>query len=150
MSTNPNVNGFEYSFASIELRVRGKRYYGATSISTADSLEPGYSEGTQTTPTGWTAGKWTPGSNSIEFGLHDGQQLLDDLGDGYGRISFQVLVQYAEEGMPVVTVELPVCRIKSVDNGATAGGDPTKIKFDLALLKPIKRNGKAIERSAAA
>lgn len=144
--SNPNVNGFEYSYASIALKIGGQRYYGATSINYDDSLEPGMVEGTSTLPLGDTAGKWS-GNSSIEFNRRDGQALIDSLGDGYGRVRFPITVQYAEEGMPVVTDELPICRIKKAGNSNSAGSDPSKMTFDLSLLKPILRNGKGIERA---
>jgi hypothetical protein len=146
MASYPNTEGFEYSFSSIILKARGKRYYGATNISYDDGLEPGVVEGTSTLPLGETAGKWS-GNGSLEMNRRDGQALIDDLGDGYGRVRFSITVQYAEEGMPVITDELPSVRIKKVTNNNSAGTDPSKMTFELSLLKPIKRNGKAIERS---
>lgn len=145
MASYPNTEGFEYSFSSIILKARGKRYYGATNISYDDGLEPGMVEGTATVPLGETAGKWS-GSASIEFNRRDGQALLDDLGDGYGRVRFSITNQYAEDGMPVITDELPSVRIKKVTNNNSAGTDPSKMTVELSLLKPIKRNGKSIER----
>jgi hypothetical protein len=146
MASYPNTEGFEYSFSSIILKARGKRYYGATNISYDDGLEPGMVEGTSTLPLGETAGKWS-GNGSIEMNRRDGQALLDDLGDGYGRVRFSITNQYAEEGMPVITDELTSVRIKKVTNNNSAGTDPSKMTFELSLLKPVKRNGKAIERS---
>ena len=147
--SNPNVNGFEYSFASIELVVADVRYFGATSINYDDGLAPGMSKGTSTLPLGWTAGEWT-GTGSIEFNRRDGQAIIDALGDGYGRVPMQITVQYAEDGMPVITDTIPLCRIAKTTNGNAAGSDPAKMTFELALLKPILRNGKAIERSTIA
>lgn len=146
MPSYPNTEGFEYSFSSIILKARGKRYYGATSISYDDGLEPGMVPGTSTLPLGDTAGTWS-GAASIEFNRRDGQAIIDDLGDGFGRVRFQITNQYAEDGMPTITDELPSVRIKKVSNSNAAGSDPSKMTFELALLKPIKRNGKAIERA---
>lgn len=142
----PNVNGFEYSFASIELKIGAQRYFGATAINYDDGLQPGMATGTSTLPLGWTAGQWT-GTASIEFNRRDGQAIIDALGDGFGRVPLAVTVQYAEEGMPVITDSLPLCRIQKVANGNNQGTDPSKMSFDLSLLKPILRNGKAIERA---
>ena len=139
----PNVNGFEYSFASIVLTANGSRYYGATSITYDDSLTPGRAMGTSTMPGGDTAGTWD-GSGSIEFNRRDGQALIDGLGNGYGRVRFQVVVQYNEAGMPVMTDELLV-RIQKSSNSNSAGSDAAKMSFDLFLLAPILRNGIAIE-----
>ena len=103
-------------------------------------------EGTSTLPLGFTAGKWS-GNASVEFNRRDGQAILDDFGDGYGRVMFQIVNQYAEDGMPVITDDLPVCRIKKVTNSNASGSDASKMTFELALLSPIRRNGKAIERA---
>jgi hypothetical protein len=139
-----NTEGFEFSFASITLLTPGGRKFGAVSINYDDGLDPGMSDGTSTMPTGWTAGKWS-GNASIEFNRRDGQELLAELGNGYGRVSFQVQVQYAEDGTDVITDELPICRIKKVTNPNQAGTDPSKMNFELALLKPVIRDGLAIE-----
>lgn len=140
----PNVNGFEWSFASIELKVNGTRYFGATGINYDDSLTPGRVIGTSTVPLGSTAGTWD-GSGSLEMNRRDAQALIDELGDGYGRVIFSIVVQYAEEGMPVITDELPAVRIQKAGNSNSQGSDASKMSFDLFLLMPIKRNGSAIE-----
>jgi hypothetical protein len=142
----PNVNGEEYSYASITLKLDGTRYYGATAINYDDGLTPGRSKGTGTLPGGSTAGEWD-GTSSIEFNLRDGQEILDDFGDGYGRVKFGVVVQFAEEGMPVITHELPKVRIQKVTNANSQGTDASKMTFELHLMAPILRNGVAIERA---
>lgn len=141
----PNVNGFEYSFASIEINIDGTRYYGATSITYDDSLTPGRAKGTSTLPVGSTAGEWD-GSASIEFNRRDADALIAGLGNGFGRVVFPIVVQYAEDGMPVVTDELPRVRISKASHSNSTGSDASKVSFDLFLDAPIIRNGYAIER----
>lgn len=144
MASYPNTEGFEYSFSSMIVKARGKRYYGVTSLTYDDGLEPGMVEGTSTMPLGETAGKWS-GSASMEMNRRDGQALLDDLGDRFGRVRFSIINQYAEDGMPTITDELPSVRIKKVTNNNAAGTDPSKMTFELSMLKAVRRNGKAIE-----
>jgi len=146
MPSYPNVNGEEYSFASVILKIDGARYYGATAINYDDGLTPGRTRGTSPLPLGGTAGEWD-GTSSIEFNLRDGQEILDDFGDGYGRVKFGITVQFAEEGMEVITHELPTCRIQKVTNSNAQGTDGSKMTFELFLLEPVKRNGVAIERA---
>ena len=141
----PNVGGFDYSFASIELKVGNTRYYGASAINYDDGLTPGRSMGTSTIPLGSTAGTWD-GSGSLEMNRRDAQALIDALGDGYGRVIFSIVVQYADDGMPVVTDQLPAVRLQKAGNSNSQGSDASKMSFDLFLLMPILRNGKAIER----
>lgn len=140
----PNVNGCDYSFASVEFKINNRRYYGVTSINYDDSLTPGRVKGASTLPLGSTAGDWD-GSGSCEMNRQDAQAMIDDLGNGYGRVIFQVVIQYAEDGMPTITDELPAVRISKAGNSNSQGSDASKMSFDLFLLSPIKRNGKAIE-----
>lgn len=142
----PNVNGVEYSFASIHFEVNGTRFYGITSINYDDSLTPGRTQITSTLPGGATAGVWE-GSGSVEFNRRDADTLIAALGHGFGRVVFTAIVQYAEDGMPVVTDTLPAVRLSKTSHGNSAGSDPTKTSFDLFLLAPILHNGFAIERA---
>lgn len=141
----PNVNGFEYSFASIELQVNGRRYYGVTSINYDDSLTPGRVKGTSSIPLGSTAGEWD-GTASMEMNRRDAQELIDDLGDGFGRVIFSIVVQYADDGAEVITDQLPAVRISKATHSNSQGSDASKISFDLFVMRPILRNGSGIER----
>lgn len=139
----PNINGLEYSYSSIVLNVDGQQYLGVTSINYNDKLSPAYSRGTSPVPLGGTAGEWE-GGGDIEFNKTDAQALIDALGDGWGRRTIQITIQYADDGMDVITDDLPAVRLISADSSNSAGSDPSKTKFGLWLLKPIKRNGIAI------
>lgn len=145
MASYPNINGIEYSYASIRAKINGSVYFDIKSINYDDGLEPGITRGTSTLPQGATAGEWT-GTADFEMGRTEGQALIDDLGDGFGRVVFSIVVQYEDDGMDVITDELPAVRIKRVTKSNTQGTDGLVMKFDLHLLRPIKHGGSQIER----
>lgn len=145
----PDINGVAYSFSSVTIKVNGTEYYGATSFNYDDGLEPGVVESHgMTTPAAHTAGKWS-GNASIEFNRKDGLALINALGNGFGRRVFQITATYADDNQPTTIDDLPAVRIKKVTNSNQAGTDPSKMNFELQVMAPIKRNGKAIERPFA-
>ncbi len=139
----PLINGNEHSFASVVVRAGGKKYY-PTAVDYDDALEPGSVEKSGSAiPAGTTRGKWS-GTASMEMTLVDGQAYIDALGDQFGLAVQSAQIIYEEAVTGVVKHELPAFRVKHVTNMPGSGSDPAKMKFDLHLMKPILRNGKAI------
>ncbi len=136
MATQPKVNGNYYSFASIEIDVKGRKIKGITDISYDDGLDPGMARGTSPIPLAHTQGDYEANA-SMEMFRKDFDELVTLLGDGYGEVEFPITATYASRGMPTVTDRLPAVRIKKVDNSNSQGNDPTKIKLELAVLTPI-------------
>ncbi len=112
LDANPLVNGKRYSFASIELRLLNKRYFGVKEINYKDKLEPGEMRGTSPLKLGRTRGKYTA-DGSITMGLreHDdfihglniaGQNAGYDAAVGVMEVEFDGLVHFAEDGNPLV------------------------------------------------
>lgn len=143
MATQPLINGNLYSFASIEIDVRGRKIKGIKDLSYDDGLDPGMARGTSPIPLGHTQGDYEANA-SMEMFRKDFDELATLLGDGFGETEFPITVTYASRGMPTVTDRLPAVRIKKVDNSNSQGNDPTAVKIELAILTPIERNGKRL------
>jgi hypothetical protein len=143
MATQPKVNGNYYSFATIEIDVKGRKIKGITDLSYDDGLDPGMARGTSAIPLAHTQGDYEANA-SLEMFRKDFDELVTLLGDGFGEVEFPITATYASRGMPTVTDRLPAVRIKKVDNSNSQGNDPTKVKLELAVLTPIVRNGKTL------
>lgn len=144
----PLINGNRYSFASIELRLLGQRYYGVKSINYSDSLEPGEVRGTDPQLIGRTRGKYSADA-SIEMYLREFDDFSSKLASlaasvglpsatGYMEVPFDVIVSYAEDGAPVITHEIIGARIKKSDHSNTEGSDAISVKNDLHVMVIVK------------
>lgn len=141
----PNINGREYSWASVEIRLGTRKYDKISSISYGDSLDFGLVDVNSTIPAGHTRGKWTADDVSVEMPKTEAQALIDDLGDGFGQRVIQITVSYAEDGTGLIKDELPACRItKAADAPGAGGNEPSKMTFTIKPILPIIRNGKRI------
>jgi hypothetical protein len=143
MATQPVVNGNYYSFASIEIDVRGRKIKGFKELSYDDGLDPGMARGTSPIALAHTQGDYEANASG-EMYRKDFDELVTLLGDGFGEVEFPITVTYASRGMPTVTDRLPAVRIKKADNSNSQGNDPTSVKLEFAVLSPIERNGKRL------
>lgn len=144
----PLINGQDYSFASITVKV-GNTPFFPTAIDYNDSLTPGrvYKSGSAV-PAGATRGQWD-GASSLEFTVADfaafqaglAVQQVAQAVAGIALVVFSVQVVYSEAGLGVITDTLPAVRLMTGTNTPGGGSDPSKVKVDLFLLKPILRNG---------
>lgn len=136
----PLINGHRYSYASIELDVSGRKFYGHKEISYNQDLEPGEVRGAHSQLLGRTKGDLKAEASLTTY-LEEWQELLEALGDGYMESSFDIVVSYAEEGRPTTTDKLRGCRIKRVEESHSQGVDALAVKLDLHVLW-VEFNGK--------
>lgn len=142
MATYPQVNGNRYDFSSVEFNLRGRTYVGIKEIQYSDELEPGDVRGTLPQRVGRTRGEYkTEGSCTMYRQEFD--ELVADLGDGFGEVPFDAVVTYANDGQPTITDKLVGCRIKKAENSHSQGTDPLEVKLDLDFMY-LLRNGKAL------
>lgn len=142
MPPYPLINGRRLSFTSIDLRVRGIAVTGVKEINYSDKLEPAKVMGTKAQALGRTLGPYEC-EGSLTLYKEDFNELIAQLGDGYGAVAFDVVVHYAEEGLQTSTDEVCGCRIKNVEDSPSQGGDPLEVKIDLDPMY-ILRNGKCL------
>jgi hypothetical protein len=143
MATEQTINGNRYSFASIEATINSRRYKGFTEINYSDSLEVGDVRGASPIALGETDGDYqTEGSLTMLRREYD--QLVADLGDGYGMARFPITCVYANRGEATVTDRLPAVRITGVENGHSQGNEALTVQLTLKILAPIERNGRRL------
>lgn len=129
----PLINGVRHSYASIELDVNGKKFYGHREISYSQDLEPGEVRGAHAQLLGRTRGD-LKAEGSLTTYLGEWKKLLSALGNGYMEKSFDITVSYAEDGQPTVTDKLRGCRIKKVEESHSQGTDGLTVKIDLHIM----------------
>lgn len=143
MATQPKVNGNRYSFASIEIDIRGRKFRGISEINYSDGLDPGMARGTSPIPLAHTQGDYEAEGDLTMF-RKEFDELTQLLGDGFGEVEFPITITYASRGEPTVTDRLPAVRIKKPSASNSQGNDPSAIKLDLAILTPIEWNGRRL------
>jgi len=138
----PLVNGHRYSYASIELRMKGKRRRGFTAINYSTRREHGDVEADGDRKIGRTAG-FVRNEASITMLKEEADELLRDLGDEYGKQSFDVIATYSA-GVGTITDTVRGCSISSVGNAHQSGGTGGLV-VELGLnVMEILLNGKRI------
>lgn len=129
----PLVNGVRYSFASIEFNIAGKIILGMKEIAYTETLEQGELRGTGSQVLGRTAGDYSVESSCTMY-REEFDDLLDTLGEGYLRKSFDVTVTYADEGAPTKTDKLVGCRIKSIEQSNSQGTDGLEVQLQFHVM----------------
>ena len=110
MATQPKVNGNRYSFASIEIDIRGRKFRGISEINYSDGLDPGMARGTSPIPLAHTQGDYEAEGDLTMF-RKEFDELTQLLGDGFGEVEFPITITYASRGEPTVTDRLLPCEI---------------------------------------
>lgn len=136
-----NINGNEFSWASVRARFLGVEVTDIKAISYADEIDgmdPVY--GTGRHPRGRTAGRYKPGDASITFYRSGWKRLLAGLPSGYGDVRGTIVVQY-REGVDMHQDVLEDVRIMGVDGKAEDGTDASEVEVKLSILR-INHDGK--------
>lgn len=148
----PLINGFAPAWASIEVRPQilgGSTLPVIITIQSVDyevSNDSKEVRGTNPNVIAVTRGQIS-NTGKWKMLLYEFNQLAAALGsqdftgnNGYGDIFFDVQVQFAEAGGPVITDSLRGCRIYKVTQSMAVGPDPIVVENDLRPLQ-ILRNG---------
>lgn len=138
------VNGNLYDWESVEIQLPSGVAVGITSINYSDErgIEPRYGKGS--TPRGYGRKNYK-GSASMEMDRDAAESLREELGGSvYSGEPFQIVVSYGNDDMSTVTDTLPKVKITKQDTSASQDDDNAgAIKYDLAVLAPIKWGGTA-------
>lgn len=140
----PLINGFRYSFASIELAVQVgilpvQIITDVDDISYSESLELAFKQGTSRLPLGWTAGNYKPGDCSIQLGKSTFTDLVTTIGPGWLGAGIKMNVAYADVG-EIVTIDTIIARIIGTEDAHTYGPDALHVPLKLQPFT-ILRNG---------
>ncbi len=136
-----NINGNEFSWASVRARFGGVEITDIKAVKYADEVdgaEPVY--GTGRHPRGRTAGRYKPGDASITFYKSGFRRLIASLPSGFADVRGTITVQY-REGSDIITDVLEDVRLMGADASAEDGADPLEVEVKISPMR-IKWNGK--------
>jgi hypothetical protein len=151
MSDGIRVNGNQYSWGSIILKIGGDRFYGFSEIGFADKREraKAYGLGRHQAPRGRSRGKYTTDPVKLKGSRGSVQEVREALaalatdGVSYGDVEFDVVVQYVESSdsseTPMI-VEIERCVWASNSTSDTEGSDTLNDDIELDCML-IRRNG---------
>lgn len=148
MSDEVRINGNQFSWGSIQMKIAGERYHGFTAIAYGDKRErvKAYGMGRHHAPRGRSRGKYSTdpvkvtGWKSSLQALREALAALAFDGVSYGDVEFDIVVQYTEADESPITVEIERCVWTSNPTSEDESPDPLKeeAEFDCML---IRRNG---------
>lgn len=133
------INGVTYDWHSIEVLAKGVSCPELKDISYKESGKRTKVFGTPRNAVGRTGGKSEPEASMTMFKAQ-WEQFKAQLGNGFGLVEFNVLVNYSEENQPIVTDALIGCTVEEVDTSPSNGDDPVEVKLSLSVMR-MKHNG---------
>jgi hypothetical protein len=147
MSDAIRVNGNQFSWGSIILKVDQEPFYGFTGITYADKRErvKAYGMGRHHAPRGRSRGKYTiepvklTGWKSsvqavrLQLAARSANQL------SYGDVEFQIIVQYVESDETPMTVAIERCVWAGNSSSDEENPDPLKEEVEIDAML-IRRN----------
>jgi hypothetical protein len=143
----PNVNGFAYSWASVEFRFSGAPIVTVQSIDYKAVHRRKQPFGTNVNPLAKTRGQ-IDNTCKVKILLAELDQFLGALGalditgnNAYGDVFFVTTVKYAEFGAPIIIDTLNGCTVDSVEQSSSEGVDAIMAEMELNPLQ-ILRNGR--------
>lgn len=144
----PQVNGVRYDYSSVEINVNGRIIKGVKSISYKHALKPGVVRGTSAQKNGRTRGQYEPEASFTMY-KQEADEFIESLGNGYMERSFNVVVNYSDDGQPVKTTRIIGARIADESDENEEGTDALCTKFELDVIAVIK-NGVSPMRNLSA
>lgn len=139
----PLINGRRYSFASVILKINGRQVVGVKEVSYNWKIDRAKVRGTNIQPLGMTRGEYDC-EGSLTFYKEDYDELIANLGDGYGEAVFDIAVSYADVGQPTVTDELRGCSLGGAEKSPSQGTDALEVKCDLSITYILENGRKAL------
>jgi len=149
MSDEIRVNGNQYSWGSITLKIRGDLFSGFTSITISDKRERvlAYGMGRHHSPRGRSSGRYTPdpvkitGWRASVAAARAGLAAFAKDQKSYGNVEFDVITQYFEDfdGPPLVVL-CEQCVWISNNAADEEAPDPLKEEIEVQPMR-IYRNG---------
>ncbi len=143
MSDKKRVNGSIYDWGSIVCTVDGERFYGFTTLDDPEeTLEVAkvWGMSKNRAPRGRTNGKYTPGPGKIGGPLGSITDFLALLGskaaDGksFGKVVFQVVVQFIEADETPYKIEWRDCRVTKRSGAREEGADGLMSELELDVM----------------
>jgi len=139
MATYPDVQGRAHEHSSAEIQLNGRIFTAISAVDWDESLTPVKGRGTRPEPLYRTLGEYDCEA-SITMPLKEYAEFIAFLGDGYGGVSFNVVITYSDEGVDPTTVKFIGARVENPSGGSETGGDPVMIEIGLNVMR-IEMNG---------
>lgn len=137
----PLINGFRYSFADVEIKMKNRRRRGVTEVNYTTSREHGDVSDNSDRKIGRTRGT-VRNEASITMLKEEADAFIKELGPEFGTKSFDVPVTYSS-GITTVTDLLRGCCISSVGNAHRNSADALVVQLQLNVME-IKLSGRSI------
>lgn len=140
----PIINGFVYSFASIELTAGALPLANnIKSITYPVESEFGIATARGGEPIGYTRGFPKPGDGTIVMLKAYGEAFMESLGDGYMSKIWAATINHRETGQTMITDTLSACRIMRVTPqiNSDTSTDPQLLEFAIKILR-VKLHGR--------
>jgi hypothetical protein len=137
----PLINGYAYSFASVELSFGGIKFRGFKEIKYSHKVDIGKIRGNHPQVLARTRGDYDA-EGSVVLWQHEWDYLRNQIGSGYLEAVFPISVVYSEVGTGTTSDLLHGCRFLSVEKGASQGADGNEVSVGIDIMKLIE-GGKA-------
>lgn len=143
------INGLEFSWTSVHLRLLGVKTQGFKAIKYSDEIEgrePVYKASVISTSR--TRGRYKVGDCSMTLHLSDFQALMSRLGSGWGEVEGEIVVQF-REGSDYHEHVLERVKLGGADHSNEEGTDASEVEIPLSVMR-ICRDGVYLMNEAAA
>ena len=144
-----NINGNEFSWSSVALRLLGVKTTGFKAIKYSDEIEgrePVYKA--SVISNGRTRGRYKVGDCSLTMHLSDFKTLIARVGSGWGEAEGEIVVQF-REGSDYHEHVLERVRLGGADHSNEEGTDASEVEISLSVTR-IRRDGLYLMEEAAA
>jgi hypothetical protein len=145
MSASYSLNSNRWSFASGDIYLDGRRYFGLQNISPKESVKKDPVYGNGRTAIGRVRGQHSA-SASMDILLTEYNALLEGLGDSFTDVPFDISATFLETsgGDGVFTLGLTQVTIVEHELGLSNDGKAAIMKVTLDVVDPISWNGRRI------
>lgn len=144
-----NINGNEYTWSSVALRLLGVKTQGFKAIKYSDEIEgrePVYKASVISKSR--TRGRYKVGDCSLTMHLSDFKDLIARVGSGWGEVEGEIVVQF-REGSDYHEHVLEQVKLGGGDHSNEEGTDASEVEISLSVMR-IRRDGLYLMEEAAA
>lgn len=135
-----NINGNEFSWSSLTARFAGVQLDGAKAIKYSDKIEGREAVyGASRKPRGRTRGQYKVGDCTLTMYLSDFAALIAELGDGWGEVEGELIINF-EEGDDIHEHVLERVKLGGADHSNEEGTDAATVEIPLSVMD-IRRDG---------
>lgn len=135
----PLINGQRHAWSSAIIKLDNVPVLALKSLNYNDNLEPSAVRGTHPQPLGFTQGEYTAESDG-EGILQEINNLLKQLGNGFGETVFDVVASYSARQLDTIVDSFQV-RIKKIEASQSQGPDALTRKLTFQVMGVIKWDG---------